>query len=98
MHRGNRSRWDVVVTLVLFVIPLLQARAQGRQETGKPIGKVSVAGDLILLELDEGALGKANMFDLGKRTLRFRPDGAGYRVENLPLLWDSEFGAELYGP
>jgi hypothetical protein len=87
-----------VVAVILFVLHSLPARAQGRQEPGKSIGRVSLAGDLILLELDEGALGKANMFDLGKRTLRFRPDGAGYRADNLPLQWDSEFGAELAGP
>ncbi len=28
------------------------------------------------------------------RTLRFTPDGEGYRAENLPLKWDSDFGAE----
>jgi len=71
--------------------------AQFRQEPGKSIGRVSTRGDLVLVELNEGALGKANLFDLGRRTLRFTPDGAGYRVENLPLQWDSEFGEPLTG-
>jgi len=74
--------------------------AQGRQqEPGKSIGKVTVQGDLILLELDEGVLGHSNMFDLAQHTLRFTPakGGGGYRVENLPLAWDSDFGPEIKG-
>jgi len=55
---------------------------------------VSTAGNLILLELDEGVLGKANLFNLEGRTLRFSPSRDGYRVENLPLEWDSDFGTE----
>ena len=35
------------------------------------------------MTLDEGVLGKANLFDLAHRTLRFTPEGARYRVENL---------------
>ncbi len=47
------------------------------------------------MELNKGALGQQNLFDLGKRTLRFTPDGSGYRVENVPLQWDAEFGQQL---
>jgi hypothetical protein len=32
-------------------------QAQGRQEPGRSIGTVSTQGDLIVLTLDEGALG-----------------------------------------
>jgi hypothetical protein len=74
-----------------------QAGAQGRQDPGRSIGTVSTSGDLIVVTLDRDALGKANLFDLGKRTLRFTPKGGGYRVENLPLQWDSDFGAEMSG-
>lgn len=73
------------------------AFAQDWEAPGKLIGKVSVAGNLILLELDEGALGQQQLFDLGRRTLRFTPAGAGYRVENLPLNWDADFGQQLSG-
>ncbi|MGB8475321.1 MAG: hypothetical protein WCE61_14655, partial [Candidatus Acidiferrum sp.] len=52
---------------------------------------------MILLELDEGALSKQNLFDLNQRTIRFTPAGSGYHFENLPLQWDSEFGDELKG-
>ena len=71
--------------------------AQVREEQGKSIGKVSTIGELILLELHEGALGKQNLFDLNRRTVRFTPSGSGYRIESLPLQWDSEFGEELEG-
>jgi len=73
------------------------ADAQGRQEPGRPVGRVATRGDLILLELDEGVLGKANLFDLAGRTLRFTPEGPAYRVENLASQWDPEFGAQLSG-
>jgi hypothetical protein len=72
--------------------------AQPRQEPGKPIGSVSTRNGLIVLTLDDGALGKANPFDLEGRTLRFIPESGGYRVENLPLVWESEFGPEMPGP
>jgi hypothetical protein len=49
------------------------------------------------MELDEGALGQANPFDLTGRTLRFVPDHGQYRVQNTLLQWDSDFGPELPG-
>lgn len=72
--------------------------AQEREEPGKPIGKVSIVGDLILMELDKGALGQQNLFDLGGHSLRFTPAREGYRVENLPLQWDSDFGQKITEP
>src|SRR5579862_8468375 len=69
--------------------------AQGRGEPGKSIGTVSVRGDLILLTLNEGALGKASLFDLTHRTLQFTPEGSQFRVENVAFQWDSDFGAEM---
>jgi hypothetical protein len=74
------------------------AHAQGRQEPGRPIGAISTQGDLIVMTLDENVLGKANMFDLVGRTLRFTPEGTGYRAENVALKWDPEFGAALTSP
>jgi len=64
---------------------------------GRSIGTVTVHGELAVLELDEGVIAEANPFDLEGRTLRFTPDGAGYRVENLPLAWDPDYGPELDG-
>jgi hypothetical protein len=70
---------------------------QGRQEPGHSIGKISTQGDLIVMTLDEGALGKASMFDLVRHTLRFTPDGTRYRAENGAWQWDAEFGPEMTG-
>ena len=72
--------------------------AQARQEPGRSIGTITTQGDLIVMTLNEGVFGKANMFDLTRRTLRFTPEGAGYRAENLALQWDSEFGSEVSEP
>src|SRR5712675_2433278 len=96
--RGTHISLNAGLLAVCCVL-LLQtmAQAQGRQEPGRSIGKVSTQGNLIVMELDEGALGKANLFDLAGRTLRFVPDKQGYRVENTALQWDAEFGSALTG-
>src|SRR5215831_12816927 len=73
-------------------------RAQEREEQGKLIGKVSVVGNLILMELRDGALGKENLFDLDRHTLHFTPAREGYRVESLPLRWDADFGQKTTEP
>lgn len=92
----------IVFGILLYVSLLLPnqsaVQSQGRQqEPGRSIGTIKTQGDLIVMTLNEGVLGKANMFDLGGRTLRFTPEGAGYRAENTPLKWDSEFGTALTG-
>ncbi len=85
----------IVLLLFLSYDPL---HAQGFQEpTGRSVGKVSAAGDLIYMTLDEGVFGKETLFDLTKRTVKFTPEGAGYRAETSPLKWDADFGAELSG-
>ncbi len=84
--------------LSIAVVALLEchfASAQPRQVPGKSIGSVTTQGDLIVITLDQDALGKANLFDLIGHTLRFTPDGGGYRAENLAFQWDAEFGASL---
>jgi len=82
---------------LLFTLCSIGGQAQFRQEPGKPIGKVSVLGNAIVLELDENVLGKANIFDLDHHTLRFTPTASGYKIENLALQWDSDFGDEITG-
>ena len=72
--------------------------AQAGQQPGRSIGTITTRGDLIVFELNDDALGRANMFDLEKRTVRFSPVAAGYQVETVPLQWDSEFGTEMTGP
>ena len=86
----------VLVSCALLVI-LSSSQAQQDNEPGHSIGKVSTRGDLIVMELDDGALGKANLFDLSGRTLRFTPEGSRYRMESAPLHWDPEYGPELTG-
>ena len=96
----SRSK-AVAFELSLAVLSLLLATgacAQEREEPGKPIGRVSITGNLILMELDEGAFGRQNLFDLGGHSLRFTPAREGYRVENLPLQWESDFGQKITEP
>jgi hypothetical protein len=84
--------------LVLFGLLLIVSLSYAQdQEPGHSIGKVSTRGDLIVMELDDRALGTANLFDLTGHTLRFTPEGSRYRVESGPLVWDSDYGPELTG-
>jgi hypothetical protein len=89
----RRSLWMAAGILGLHALLC----AQGRQEPGKSIGKIAVQGNLIVMTLDEGVLGKPNLFDLAHRTLRFTPDGSRFRAETAALQWDSDFGPEMAG-
>src|SRR5215831_14837968 len=80
---------------VVNLAPHNLSYSQGRQEPGHSIGTVMAQGNLIVMTLNEGALGHANLFDLPRRTLRFTPDRAGYRAENLPRQWDTDFGTQI---
>ena len=86
--------------LLMFgaMVAATSAVAQDRNTPGKSIGTVTTHGNLIILTLNEDALGKPHLFDLSHRTLRFTPDGSGYRVETLPEAWDKDFGNELTSP
>lgn len=92
---SSRSYWRVLVTCAVLVISAQSYAQDDDVEPGHSIGKVSLKGDLIVFELDNGALEKANLFDLADHTLRFIVDGKRYRVESSPLQWDSDFGPEL---
>jgi hypothetical protein len=85
--------------LALHALLLCSSLAYTQQESapGRSIGAVSTRGNLIVMELHGGALGKTNLFDLVGRTLRFTPEGSRYRVENGALQWDSDFGPEVAG-
>jgi hypothetical protein len=61
------------------------------------MGKLTTIGNLIHIEVGEGVLVPEHLFDLDRRTLRFTPQAGGYRVENLPLRWDPDFGPALEG-
>src|SRR5580704_15789799 len=89
---------SVIFLLCGFLLILgFSAAQEDRVEQGHSIGKVSAKDNLIVMELDEGVLGKANLFDLTGRTLRFTPEGSHYRIENEALQWDLDFGPELSG-
>jgi hypothetical protein len=93
-HFGKATVLWMIFGMFLLGCP---AYAQRFQEPGKSIGTISTRGNLIVMTLDENVLGKASLFDLSHHTLRFSPDGSRYRVENLPLQWDSEFGSAMTG-
>jgi hypothetical protein len=89
--------WSAVLFCIFFLMAGVSAAQEDRVEQGRSIGKVSVKDNLIVMELDEGVLGRANLFDLDNHTLRFAPDGVRYRIESGPLQWDSDFGPEISG-
>jgi len=91
----SRASLHSSAALILFVA--LTASAQPNRQAGHLIGKATVQGNLIVLELNDGALGKANLFDLNHRTLRFTPDGSQYRAENIAFQWDNDLGPEMQG-
>ena len=65
--------------LVLFTLLCYHNLSPAQDEEiapGHPIGKVSTNSNLVVMELDDGALGTANLFDLVGQTLRFTPDGS----------------------
>jgi hypothetical protein len=82
----------VPISLALIALPcvLLAERQPGHQ-----IGKISTIGNLIHLELDSGVVAPERLFDLDHRTLRFTPDGSAFRVENVGLVWDADFGPPI---
>lgn len=83
--------------LFALVFTYHQAIGQNSETPGRSIGKVSVSGDLIVIELDSAVLGQPNLFDLVGKTLRFSPVGSKYKVKNDTLHWDTNFGVELIG-
>jgi len=84
--------------ILLSIFPTLSfAQDDESVKQGHSIGTVSTQGNLIVMELDDAALGKSNLFDLVGQTLHFSPEGSLYRVEKEPLQWDSDFGSELKG-
>ena len=66
-----------VTTAALALLSSATAHAQFNREPGKSIGTVTTQGNLIVLTLNEDALGPKNLFDLDHRTLRFTPSGSG---------------------
>lgn len=89
---------QALVLLAAMSAATFAAAQFGRMSPGKSIGSVTVKGNLIILALDENALGKPHLFDLEHRTLHFTPKGCRYTVETLHEAWDNDFGTELKDP
>jgi hypothetical protein len=96
LSRGvDHVSWRGILLLCGLVLNPSSVCAGQQKAPGHSIGRVSIHGDLIVIELDSEALGQPNLFDLVGRTLRFTPDGSRYRVTNQPLRWVSDYGAPL---
>jgi hypothetical protein len=96
---SSRITLHVAVAIVgALALSPVASRAQIGPEPGHAIGTVTTRGNLILLTLNEGVLGRANLFNLARHTLRFVPDGTGYRVQNVSFSWDADFGSALTSP
>ena len=85
---------SLLVIAFIGLVLLQPLHAQRFERPGHSIGQVSKQGNIIVLELNEDALGKENLFDLLGKTLRFTPDRGRYRVDNQPLQWDADWGPE----
>jgi hypothetical protein len=97
MSLCNKKMLVKVGSAALMTFGLTHAFAQFNQEPGHSIGKVTKMGNVIVLTLDDGALGKENLFNLAHHTARFIPDGSRYRVETVKEHWDADFGTEMHG-
>jgi hypothetical protein len=96
-RRAGRLLRSGVLLLCGLLVNLNLSHAQGENEPGRSIGKVSTKAGLIVVELNDTTLGKTNLFDLSGRTLHFTPEGSRYRIDNTVLKWDADFGSELAG-
>jgi hypothetical protein len=97
MKKNRQLLWNSALLIAFGALLECAVNAQPRQEPGRSIGTVTTQGDLIVITLDKDALGKANLFDLVRHTLRFTPEAGGYRAENLAFQWDAEFGSAVAG-
>jgi hypothetical protein len=94
------TRLPRVLPIFMFLCGIVVCSSLASAQEDRPghsIGKITTSGDLIVMELNEGALGEANLFDLSGRTLRFLPNHGQYRIKNVPLQWVPDFGSELRG-
>ena len=93
--RAGPSGIEILVLFSLLLCANQLTAQEWQSEQGHSIGEVSIKGDLITVELQAGALGNSNLFDLTGRTLRFIPEGSRYRVESGALQWEADFGPEV---
>ncbi|MGH3185474.1 MAG: hypothetical protein ACRDOE_26710, partial [Streptosporangiaceae bacterium] len=87
----------ILIAGTLALGSLLAGAQRAQPPPGHTIGQVRTQGNLIVLTLNPGVLGRTRLFDLDQRTLRFTPEAGGYRMENVPLRWDADFGPQATG-
>ena len=93
---ASRRRSPPITGLIISCLLLLCCvNSLGQAQAGT--GTVSALDQGIILELGPDDFVPENLFDLEGKTLRFTPDGIGYRTEVLPLQWDSDFGTVIDG-
>src|SRR3954453_7047609 len=85
----------MLAAVSLWVMNAALGASQG--QPGRMSGKATARDKLIVLELDTGVIAPEHLFDLDHRTVRFTPDGSKYRIENVPVVWDSAFGNAQQG-
>ena len=65
MNKASGLLSKVLLTLAALLLPARAVVAQEREAPGKAIGKISVLGNLILMELNRNALGEQNLSTSG---------------------------------
>jgi hypothetical protein len=76
---GCSLRTGILFFCGLLLYSSLSYTQEEEVEPGRAIGKVSTNRDLIVMEFDDSALGKTNLFDLVGHTRHFTPERPGYR-------------------
>lgn len=76
---GCSLRTGILFFCGLLLYSSLSYTQEEEVEPVRAIGKISTNGDVIVMEFDDSALGKTNLFDLVGHTRRFSPERPGYR-------------------
>ena len=76
---GCSLRTGILFFCGLLLYSSLSYTPEEEVEPGRAIGKVSTNGDVIVMEFDDRALGKTNLFALVGHTRRFTAERSGHR-------------------
>jgi hypothetical protein len=66
----NRGSSFLIGSLMVLVCSPAWMHSQYRQEPGRSLGSITTRGNLIIMTLDEGVLGKPNLFNLAHHSVR----------------------------
>ncbi len=93
-HRCGTTAWGVLNALGHQAQLELQLRREARLlATGPQPAAAADVGDIAVINDDGTLVVQANAFDLANRSVRFTPDGAGYRVAARGAALDSAAAA-----